>query len=106
MFAIDTGDQSQADIGPIPQMASVDDTMNIDLSNGQRAERIHRKIIANVEACETQEILDEYWSAETILLDGFYMEWPELWAAMDDVHDERCAIFNGVKATNVLGKTF
>lgn len=69
-FKIDTGTQSEA---PFIQSSSIDETQSLDLSNIDRAERLHRKIIAAIESCETAQELDQYWRSETIVLDAFYL---------------------------------
>ena len=71
-FEIDAGD------GPaiIPKSAGIDDTMSVDLSNHTRAERLHRQIIANIEATETRADIDAYWLAEQPILVEMARRWP------------------------------
>lgn len=87
-FSIDTGNDPYI---PLAKSASVDEGQSISLSNGQRAERLHRQIIENIEACDSIEILEEYLAAEDLLLDAFYMDRPEYWAIIDDVKDTQFA---------------
>lgn len=88
-FAIDTGQQTFA---PIPKSTGIEDGQAIDLSNGLRAERLHRQIIEAIETCETTEMLDEYMSGEAVLLDTFYLNRPEFWALIDDAHEMQRAV--------------
>ncbi|MEY1555307.1 hypothetical protein AB3Y40_06695 [Yoonia sp. R2331] len=87
-FAIDTG----ASAAPAPKSAMIDESQQIDPTNGLWMERAHRQIIEAIEACETQADLAEYMEGETLLLDSLYMHWPEFWARIDDAHDTQRAL--------------
>jgi hypothetical protein len=107
-FAIDTGQQAEAALAPIPKSSGVDDTQHISLANSQRAERLHRQIIENVEACDDQQMLDDYWKAEGVLLDTFYMDRPDYWQLIKDVYDGcKCYLPNAAPPPpNILNKAF
>lgn len=92
-FAIDTGT-----IAPTPKSAEVDEGQCIDLSNGLRAERLHRQIIEAIESCETADDLAAYMEGESLLLDALYMNRPEFWARIDDAHEMQRAILTCAKA--------
>jgi len=81
-------------IAPIPKSRGIDDTQSVDLSNTMRAERLSRQIIANIEACENDEILKEYMEAETIMLDAMYLNRHVLWQDIDEAHIMQRAIFS------------
>lgn len=89
-FAIDTGAAEK--IAPIPKSSGVDETMRISLADDTRADRLRRQIIANIEACEDQEMLDEYMSGEDMLLDTFYMDRPDFWETINNAF-ENCSGF-------------
>lgn len=91
-FQIDTGTATDSVDTPIPKSSGVDDTMQISLTDETRADRLRRQVIANIEACETQEMLDEYMSAEDVLLDTFYMDRPDFWETINDAY-ENCLGF-------------
>ena len=71
-FEIDDGGATAI----IPKSAGIDDTMQVDLSNHTRAERLHRQIIANIEASETRTDIDAYWDAEQPILVEMARRWP------------------------------
>lgn len=88
-FAIDTGQETFA---PIPKSSGIDAGQAIDLSDGLRAERMHRQIIQAIESCEDIEMLEEYMRGESMLLDTFYLNRPEFWALIDDAFETQRAI--------------
>lgn len=89
-FEIDTG-ASIAE-GPMPQSAMVESSQSLDLSDIVRAERIHRKIIANVQMFEHVKDLDAYWAAESVMLDAFYLSQHVLHAEMEKAYGEHRAM--------------
>ena len=52
-------------------------------------ERAHRQIIEAIQCIDTLDDLQTYWEAETIMLDGFYMNFPEYWELIKDAYDEQ-----------------
>lgn len=89
-FKIDTG-QEPLSIQVVSAM--IDGSIDLQ-SQPQWAERAHRKVIELIQGCEDTNQLDEYWKAETILLDGFYMNYPEYWDAIKEAHIEHRALID------------
>ena len=104
-FSIDTGTQVEAALAPIPKSSGVDDTMRISLSDSQRAERLHRQIIESIEACDDQQMLADYWDAETVLIDTFYMDRPDYYERIKEAY-EGCKCYLPAAPANVLNKAF
>ena len=91
MFAIDTGNDTPE--RPIAKSTGVDETMRVSLKNGQRAERLHRQIIENLEACETVADLEAYVTDEAPLLDSMREEWPEFHDRIQETFEpQRCIL--------------
>lgn len=89
MFKIDTGAPEQS--RPRAKSAEVDDTMRVSLASGQRAERLHRQIIANIYACETRTDLSDYVSEEAPILDEMRRMWPDYHQLIEDAFEEHRA---------------
>lgn len=88
MIQIDTGSSQP----PAAFSSSVDATQRVDLTNGLRAERYHRQIKENVEACETLADLESYCEAETLILDQLYLNWPEFHDIVTDAIEMQRAV--------------
>ena len=84
-FAIDTGSAPEA---PEAKSAILDG--GIDLAAQPAwAERAHRQVIEALQGCESVEQINEYWKAETLLIDAFYMAYPEYWERIKEAYDEQ-----------------
>lgn len=81
----------------IPKSAEIDDTQRPDLRHGIRAERIHRQIIEAIERHECPRELDDYMTAETVILDEMYLAWPDFSAAIQDAYETHriCLVAGG-----------
>lgn len=84
-FAIDTGNTGTT--GPTPKSSNLDGVIDI-ASQPVWAERAHRQIIEAVQVCENLDELEEYWKAESVLLDSFYMNYPEYWERIKEAYDD------------------
>lgn len=92
-FAIDTGSAPEA---PVAKSATIDGSIDL-AAQPEWAERAHRQIIEALQCCETLEQIEEYWKAETLLLDAFYMAYPEYWDRIKEAYDD-CRILVDPKA--------
>lgn len=81
MFEIDTGETQ--DGKPYAKSRGTEG-LRIDLTNYTRAERLHRQVIENIYACETQDILADYLDDEAPLLEAMASKWPHLHASVID----------------------
>ena len=104
-FAIDTGEQTEAALAPIPKSSGIDETQSVSLADPVRAERLHRQIIENLETCDDQTMLAEYWAAEQVLLDAFYLDRPEYWERIKETY-EGCKAYLPKAPPNLLNKAF
>ena len=88
-FIIDTGAPDTPAI--IPQSACIDPGMGVSLRDFNRAERLHRKIIANIETFETQAEAENYMEAEAPILDVMREQQPGLWEAVTEAYQSHRA---------------
>lgn len=86
---IDTGTHTP----PIkPKSAEIDETLSVNLSNGMRAERLHRQIIDNIWLHETSLELEAYWGAESVIIDALWLSWPDMFEAVKDAYETQLSI--------------
>jgi hypothetical protein len=66
---------------------------------GERAERKHRQIIAQIECCETPEEVDATLVEEDLILDALFLDFPEYHEAVEQAADDHKAILRAGNAS-------
>lgn len=77
MFKIDTGVEQPRAYGSFGKYEH-DDSLNVDLSNWQRADRFKRKCIEAIWGVEDADDLDTYLSSQDYMLDAIYLAHPDM----------------------------
>lgn len=79
-FAIDTG----ASAVPLAISGLVDEGSRISFRDFAKCEKMSRRIVSAIYACETTADLEAYERAEGLVIDGIYLAWPELFVPICD----------------------
>lgn len=66
---------------------------------GERAERKHRQIIAQIECCETTEEVNATLTEEDLILDALRLDYPEYYEAVSQAADDHKAILRAGQAS-------
>lgn len=91
-FTIDTGPEPWE---PVVYSAGLDTTSISYRGRGTDAERVHRKIICQIQEFEDAEKLDAHYRAESLIIDSLWLDYPQYAEAIDTAYEDHRMMLTG-----------